>query len=70
MDITHSRRKKGAGANMRPKCRNPFYERKEEKGRTERRRKGGPKGGERTEPKGGERKERKENERRKKEKWS
>ena len=36
----------------------------------ERRRKGGPKGGERTEPKGGERKERKENERRKKEKWS
>ena len=51
---------------MRPKCRNPFYERKEEKGRTERRRKGGPKGGERTEPKGGERKERKENERRKK----
>ena len=26
---------------MRPKCRNPFYERKEEKGRTERRRKDG-----------------------------
>ena len=47
---------------MRPKCRNPFYERKEEKGRTERRRKGGPKGGERAdrkEEKGRNRKEEK-----------